>query len=678
MFNQFFRHFFFLAVLLFLSAGVFADTPSVPDKPKLVRVTGHSSIRLIVMDNNDRTVQNVKVDSDGYFSFLIPPGRYHFYYSGKCFTAVDDDINELLVTYYLGPTAAFLATGIIKDIDGNPVPHCKIMLYRAQSVGYYTAAYVFTDKGGMYDYTDHPTMRTLPVVIPPENCEVSTTTYRWNYIITPSKKGTYSISGNVGMNGKAYEPYATPVSAGGKEVLTDNLGDFMIPGLSNGVYNVHVDRYGLDRVVTVNGHNVREVDFDMSLYDYEKGRAVIKGKVVDSNSKPLPGVKLTIDKNHNILTDEDGYYELTPQGGNYTITASLDAYTFEPESQGFSVIDKEVKVIDFIAVPKPILPPQAKDDNDYIVSVNETLNISAPGVLKNDENAVSAELQTGAQNGTVILNADGSFTYVPNNDFKGSDSFTYVAKNKNDEVSNIATVKISVGSKLVTVSGHYASMGSYLDLKKGYDRNDFSVFKRVRVDGYGYFSFKVTPGHYSFYHTQRSFDAVDDDINLGFICPDLRIGQYITGIVKDVDGNPVSHCKIMFYPLNGDNHYGFAVYTDKAGMYSTIAEPNPRDKIIPIPPENCEITPATEWNGFIVSPQKEGTYSIRGNVKFSGKPIVCLPVKVGDKATLTDDLGNYVITGLTDGEYTVVPDGAVPQTFTINGKNVSGVNFTIE
>ena len=50
---------------------------------------------------------------------------------------------------------------------------------------------------------------------------------------------------------------------------------------------------------------------------------------------------------------------------------------------------------------------------------------------------------SGPSNGGLVLNADGSFTYTPNANFHGSDSFTYQA---NDGLvgSNVATVSITV------------------------------------------------------------------------------------------------------------------------------------------------------------------------------------------------------------------------------------------
>jgi hypothetical protein len=51
---------------------------------------------------------------------------------------------------------------------------------------------------------------------------------------------------------------------------------------------------------------------------------------------------------------------------------------------------------------------------------------AAPGVLANDTGAgIQAMLVTGAEHGTVALNADGSFIYIPESGYSGSDSFTY-------------------------------------------------------------------------------------------------------------------------------------------------------------------------------------------------------------------------------------------------------------
>lgn len=96
--------------------------------------------------------------------------------------------------------------------------------------------------------------------------------------------------------------------------------------------------------------------------------------------------------------------------------------------------------------PTPNTPPIANNDSAG-VSEDATLNINAPGVLGNDTDGendpLTATLATNAANGSVSLNADGSFSYTPNADFNGTDSFTYTAFD-GSFASNTATVTITV------------------------------------------------------------------------------------------------------------------------------------------------------------------------------------------------------------------------------------------
>ena len=60
--------------------------------------------------------------------------------------------------------------------------------------------------------------------------------------------------------------------------------------------------------------------------------------------------------------------------------------------------------------------PDAQDDT-YTTDEDVALTIAMPGVLLNDtdvDSTLTAVLATGPANGTLLLNADGSFTYTPN------------------------------------------------------------------------------------------------------------------------------------------------------------------------------------------------------------------------------------------------------------------------
>ena len=140
-----------------------------------------------------------------------------------------------------------------------------------------------------------------------------------------------------------------------------------------------------------------------------------------------------------------GTLSLSNNGGfTYIATngfAGTDTFTYRA-TDGISTSSTATVTI----TVTPDNPPVANNDS-YSSLVNSSLNVPAPGVLANDTdpdgNSLTAILASGPANGTLILSNNGSFFYVPNNGFLGSDTFTYRA---NDGQSNSApaTVTISV------------------------------------------------------------------------------------------------------------------------------------------------------------------------------------------------------------------------------------------
>jgi VCBS repeat-containing protein len=85
--------------------------------------------------------------------------------------------------------------------------------------------------------------------------------------------------------------------------------------------------------------------------------------------------------------------------------------------------------------------------DSYATNANTTLTVAAPGVLGNDTdvdgNALTASLMTGVSHGTLTLNSNGSFTYVPAANYVGGDSFTYHSYD-GALYSNTVTVTLTV------------------------------------------------------------------------------------------------------------------------------------------------------------------------------------------------------------------------------------------
>ena len=151
--------------------------------------------------------------------------------------------------------------------------------------------------------------------------------------------------------------------------------------------------------------------------------------------------------------------ETAPASG--TLTGTGAALTYTPDQDWYGTDSFTFSVNDGMydsnsaTITIEVLPvndsPTAVDDN-YATSLNTTLNVSAPGVLANDYDVdptdeIFAEKKTDPLYGMVTVNPDGSFTYTPNFDFIGTDSFEYymlATPERQSEFADWATVYITV------------------------------------------------------------------------------------------------------------------------------------------------------------------------------------------------------------------------------------------
>ena len=97
----------------------------------------------------------------------------------------------------------------------------------------------------------------------------------------------------------------------------------------------------------------------------------------------------------------------------------------------------------------PVVPNSAPvaDDDAYDATEDMLLSVSASGVLDGDidpdGDSLTAVLISTTSNGSLDLDGDGTFTYEPDENYCGKDSFTYEA-NDGSLDSNTATVTITV------------------------------------------------------------------------------------------------------------------------------------------------------------------------------------------------------------------------------------------
>ena len=151
---------------------------------------------------------------------------------------------------------------------------------------------------------------------------------------------------------------------------------------------------------------------------------------------PLSAVLVSGPAHGTLTLNANGSFTYTP-AANYN---GADGFTYRA-SDGEAA--SGVTAVAIAVTPVNDVPVAVADS--YSLTQGGTLNVAAPGVLGNDsdiEGTLSAVLVSGPSNGTLTLNANGSFTYTPAGAFYGSDSFVYRA---NDGMASApATVTIVV------------------------------------------------------------------------------------------------------------------------------------------------------------------------------------------------------------------------------------------
>lgn len=140
----------------------------------------------------------------------------------------------------------------------------------------------------------------------------------------------------------------------------------------------------------------------------------------------VQSVLVTPTTNGTLTFNSNGYFKYVPNP-TFSGTDSFTYRTFDGLSYG------NIVTVPITVIPVPIAQPDGYSVTDIPLTVN-----AAAGVLANDSSLnglpLTARVITPPANGSLTLNPDGSFAYVPRNGFPGGvDSFTYVANDGNND-----------------------------------------------------------------------------------------------------------------------------------------------------------------------------------------------------------------------------------------------------
>ena len=158
----------------------------------------------------------------------------------------------------------------------------------------------------------------------------------------------------------------------------------------------------------------------------------------DADGDSLTAAVVTSVSHGTLTLNPNGSFSYVPTAGY----VGPDSFTYQAND---GTLNSNTATVSLTVTPTNAAPVATNDT--YSTPKNTTLTLAAPGVLANDTDAdgdsLTAAVVTSVSHGTLTLNPNGSFSYVPTAGYVGPDSFTYQA-NDGTANSNTATVSLTV------------------------------------------------------------------------------------------------------------------------------------------------------------------------------------------------------------------------------------------
>ncbi|HCG5094129.1 TPA: tandem-95 repeat protein [Vibrio parahaemolyticus] len=144
-------------------------------------------------------------------------------------------------------------------------------------------------------------------------------------------------------------------------------------------------------------------------------------------------LNFSVSGNSNVLVSiENGIATISPTAdwnGSETLTFTAT----DPSGENVS------QTVDFTVAP--VVDIEA-DSTNVVEDTPTIIKVLGNDTFEGDDKVVSLDTNNGPANGTVSINPDGSVTYTPNDNYHGTDSFTYIVTSGG--VSESTTVSVDV------------------------------------------------------------------------------------------------------------------------------------------------------------------------------------------------------------------------------------------
>ncbi|WP_298781021.1 tandem-95 repeat protein, partial [uncultured Polaribacter sp.] len=233
----------------------------------------------------------------------------------------------------------------------------------------------------------------------------------------------------------------------------------------------------------------------------------VNGDVITINTTPISN-----PENGTVVINADGTYTYVPNPG----FVGKDVFTYEICDDG-TPQECDTAVVVITVLPDNGTNDTYANDDGYNTDNGEAVS---GNVLDNDtdpeanDQTVNEVPVVNVSNGTLTLNSDGTFTYVPNAGFTGNDFFVYtVCDNGTPVVCDIATVTITVNPLLLvdlsinkTVNTQNPVVGEEVTFTISVTNSGPGLATLIEIDetlpsGYSYVSHSTNTGVYDGFST---------------------------------------------------------------------------------------------------------------------------------------------------------------------------------
>ena len=318
-------------------------------------------------------------------------------------------------------------------------------------------------------------------------------------------------------------------------------------------------------------------------YIIDKNQSIIIPAIDGVLSNDLNAASATLD-----LDVSQGTLALQPDG-SFTYTPPLD-YVGEVQFTYRAVRADGLYHTEPIQVSIAVGLPTIANPDTYGCPKNGVLRPDFPGVLSNDQSANEAELITDPSHGVLeFFNTDGTFKYIPDLDYLGSDSFTYKAKNGTEE-SPFTTVSIEVVDAAATSVGinfHEAGAGEMTPTESaGFSKqknwNNISTIDAVynNMKDFANLPTNITVETMNFTATNSGAETFATGVNEGNDDEKLFKGLFKTAQngwkdYIEVSGIPYENYEVYVYVGSDNSGYGDIKVTGKNTFYNRFGNDDP-------------------------------------------------------------------------------------------------------